>query len=266
MQRDASIHPDHYVTTSKMPDMPVQAFAAEGVPGEVTTWHNHPTGQLFHVVRGSLAIDTEVGTFFAPPERAVWLPAGLHHQTRYLAETEVRYMYFGREHLERLPQTPRVLQVTTLLRALILEFMSYPRREIVDGPQARIVGVILDQLKMLPAAPLQLPMPKEARMRQLCERILSCPAEVPLLAVAAESCAMSVRSFERRVKAETGLSYRNWCHQAKLFRALELLSGGGSVSEVSHLLGYEGPSAFVSTFRKAFGVTPGRYFLSDPGI
>jgi AraC-like DNA-binding protein len=29
---------------------------------------------------------------------------------------------------------------------------------------------------------------------------------------------------------------------------------------VSHRLGYEGPSAFVAGFRKAFGITPGRYF------
>ena len=257
---DVSIHPDHYVTTSKKPDMPVQAYAAAGGRGDVTTWHNHPTGQLFHVIRGSLAIDTEIGTFFAPPERAVWLPAGLHHRTRYLAETDVRYMYFGQQHLQRLPQTPRVIQVTTLLRALILEFMSHPRREVLEGPSARIVGVILDQLKMLPAAPLQLPMPRETRLRDLCEAILKHPGHIPSLPEAAEECATSVRSFERRMKAETGLSYRSWCQQVKLFRALEMLSGGASVSDVSHQLGYEGPSAFVATFKKAFGVTPGRYF------
>jgi AraC-like DNA-binding protein len=41
---------------------------------------------------------------------------------------------------------------------------------------------------------------------------------------------------------------------------VEWLSLGVPVGEVSDRLGYEGPSAFVAGFRKAFGVTPGRYF------
>ncbi|WP_417670854.1 helix-turn-helix domain-containing protein [Roseibium sp.] len=229
-------------------------------------WHAHDAAQLFHVVTGSLAIDTEMGTFFAPPERAFWLPPRIAHQTRYLTDTEIRFIYVGYEHARELPETPQVIQVTTLLRALILEFMSFARHDTADGPAARIAAVILDQLKMLPAAPLQLPMPQEFRLRSLCEGIVRCPAHIPTLADAAAGCAMSVRSFERRMKSETGLSFRSWCRQVKLFRALEMLSGGQSVSEVSHRLGYEGPSAFVATFKKAFGVTPGRYFSSGASI
>ncbi|WFE91847.1 helix-turn-helix transcriptional regulator [Roseibium porphyridii] len=223
-------------------------------------WHSHDSAQLFHVVKGSIAIDTEMGTFFAPPERAVWLPPRVEHQTRYLTETEIRYVYVQLDYARDLPTTPQVIQVTTLLRALILEFMSYPRSETEGGPAGRLAAVILDQLKMLPAAPLQLPMPQDARLRDLCEAVVRCPAHIPSLEEAAGRCATSVRSFERRIKTETGLNYRTWCRQVKLFRALELLAAGRSVSDVSHKLGYEGPSAFVSTFKKAFGVTPGRYF------
>jgi AraC-like DNA-binding protein len=223
-------------------------------------WHAHDAAQLFHVVSGSIAIDTENGTFFVPPERAVWLPPRVSHQTRYLTDTEIRYIYVQYGAAQDLPQTAHVLQVTTLLRALILEFMSFPRAETADGPAGRIAAVILDQLKMLPAAPLQLPMPRELRLRELCDAVTRCPANIPALGDAAAQCAMSTRSFERRMKAETGMNYRTWCRQVKLFRALELLAGGRSVSDVSHKLGYEGPSAFVASFKKAFGVTPGRYF------
>ena len=64
------------------------------------------------------------------------------------------------------------------------------------------------------------------------------------------------------ILAETGLSFRAWRRQARLMKAVEWLSLGASVGEVSERLGYEGPSAFVAGFRKAFGVTPGRYFGS----
>jgi AraC-like DNA-binding protein len=256
-----SIHPELSEFPREALNSPLIGYAKNQPSGSGHNgWHSHDAAQLFHVIKGSIAIDTEMGTFFAPPERAFWLPPRVSHQTRYLTDTEIRYIYVQYDHAQDLPQTPQVIQVTNLLRALILEFMSFPRAHTEDGPAARIAAVILDQLKMLPAAPLQLPMPQEVRLRGLCEGIVRCPAHIPALAEAAERCATSVRSFERRIKAETGLSYRTWCRQVKLFRALELLASGRSVSDVSHKLGYEGPSAFVATFKKAFGITPGRYF------
>jgi AraC-like DNA-binding protein len=45
--------------------------------------------------------------------------------------------------------------------------------------------------------------------------------------------------------------------------AVEWLSPGTSVGEVADRLGYEAPSASVAGFRRAFGVTPGRYFTED---
>ncbi|GAA0773587.1 AraC family transcriptional regulator [Roseibium denhamense] len=256
-----TVHPELSEFPRKALKSPIIGYAKSQPAGVGQNgWHSHDTAQLFHVVKGSLAIETEAGTFFAPPERAVWLPPRVAHETRYLSDTEIRFIYVQYDFAQDLPQTPQVIQVTTLLRALILEFMSYPRAETETGPAARIASVILDQLKMLPAAPLQLPMPQEARLRSLCEGIVRCPAHIPSLPDAAQRCATSVRSFERRMKAETGLSYRTWCRQVKLFRALELLAAGRSVSNVSDKLGYEGPSAFVAAFKKAFGVTPGRYF------
>lgn len=255
-----SIHPELAEFPKEAVAAPIIGYARTQLQGRNNGWHSHDAAQLFHVIRGSIAIDTEMGTYFVPPERAVWLPPRVSHQTRYLTDTELRYIYVQYDYTRDLPQTPQVMQVTTLLRALILEFMSYPRSETDKGPAARIAAVILDQLKMLPVAPLQLPMPQDARLRDLCEGVVRCPAHIPPLSEAADRCATSVRSFERRIKAETGLSYRTWCRQVKLFRALELLASGRSVSDVSHKLGYEGPSAFVSTFKKAFGVTPGRYF------
>ncbi|GAB4524123.1 MAG: helix-turn-helix transcriptional regulator [Roseibium sp.] len=258
-----SIHPELAEFPKEAIAAPLIGYARSQLQGRNNGWHAHDAAQLFHVVEGSIAIDTDAGTYFVPPERAVWLPPRVSHQTRYLTDTELRYIYVQYEHTIDLPQTAQVMQVTTLLRSLILEFMSYPRAETVQGPAARIAAVILDQLKLLPAAPLQLPMPQDPRLRDLCEEVVRCPADVPSLGEAAARCATSVRSFERRIKSETGLSYRTWCRQVKLFRALELLASGRSVSDVSHKLGYEGPSAFVSTFKKSFGVTPGRYFAGS---
>ena len=254
------IHPELSELPSEALSASIIGYARAQRQGAINNWHSHDEAQLFHVVKGSIAIDTGKGTFFVPPERAVWLPPRFAHRTRYLTDTEFRYIYVQFESAKTLPETPQVIQMTTLLRALILEFMSYSRAETEGGPAARLAAVILDQLRMLPAAPLQLPLPEDRRLRPLCEAIMRCPAHIPPVKEAAERSAMSVRSFERRIKSETGMNYRTWCRQVKLFRALELLASGRKVSDVSHKLGYEEPSAFVASFRKAFGVTPGRYF------
>lgn len=255
-----AIHPELAVFPEEGLKAPLIGFARSEPPGKGRSWHSHDAGQLFHVIKGSIAIATNGGTFFVPPERALWIPPGVEHQTRYLTETDIRYIYVQPGWAESLPDTPHVMHVSVLLRALILEFMSYPRAETFEGPAARLAEVIRDQLQMLPAAPLELPMPLDERLGDLCERALRCPANLPTLESAAREAAMSERSFERKIKAETGMSYRTWCRQVKLFRALELLATGRSVSDISHKLGYEGPSAFIASFKKAFGVTPGRYF------
>ena len=138
--------------------------------------------------------------------------------------------------------------------------MAYPRDQASDGPAARIAAVILDQLAAEPATPLHLPMPRSGRLRRAVADLVADPARADSLADVARRAALSERSFERHFHGETGLSYRAWRRQARLTKAVEWLSLGASVGDVADRLGYEGASAFVASFRRAFGVTPGRYF------
>ncbi|KZK83784.1 HTH-type transcriptional repressor of iron proteins A [Pseudovibrio sp. W64] len=240
---------------------PIVAYAVDMPIGGQGEPHAHSRGQLVHIMQGSTTVFTEEGTFVVPPERAVWVPGGMVHRTVYPIKTQFRSLYLREDWSERLSDKPVVVQVTPLLRELIQEIMAAPRDYALDGATARIAQVIVDQLKSLPDAPLQLPMPvNHVLLKELCQSILSCPAHLPSLADAAERTLMSQRTFERRFFDETGWSYRKWCGQAKLFRALELLSAGRSVGDVAFKLGYEGPSPFISQFRKAFGTTPGKYF------
>jgi AraC-like DNA-binding protein len=90
------------------------------------------------------------------------------------------------------------------------------------------------------------------------------PGQPADLGAIASQAALSERSFERHFQAETGLSFRAWRQQARLLKAVEWLSLGLQVGAVSDRLGYEQPSAFVASFRKAFGVTPSKYFSEEP--
>lgn len=254
------IHPDLYESPDDRHPAPVVAFAGHQEKRSRNTGHSHWRAQLFHIVAGSVTVETDRGSFVVPPERALWMPSEIFHATTYHQETSIRFLYFRPEAVPHLPRTPSVIRLSPLLRELILAFMAYPRAAAMDGPANRLAAVILDQLAAERTSPLHLPMPSTERLRRAVGDLVSDPASADGLATVARRAALSERSFERHFRGETGMSYRAWLRQARLMKAVEWLSLGASVGDVSDRLGYEGPSAFVAGFRKAFGVTPGRYF------
>jgi AraC-like DNA-binding protein len=254
------IHPDINLPASG--DYPAAAVGFAGTMDRAVHFepHSHRRAQLFHIVSGSVTVDTERGSFVVPPERALWIPSNVVHCVTYLQHSTLRYLFFRPDAVRHLPREPSVIRMTPLLRELALAFLAYPPGEAHTGPADRLVGVILDQLATEPVAPLHLPMPASTRLREAVRRLVADPASPQNLADIARLAAYSERSFERHFRQETGLSFRAWRHQARLMKAVEWLSLGVPVGEVAYRLGYEAPSPFVAAFRKAFGVTPGRYF------
>ncbi len=259
-----TVHPEIFLEPDHNTISPVIAYAMDIEAGRVSDTHHHDRGQLLHIISGSLITTTDDGTFVAPPQMAIWIPPTVNHANVFPIKSEFRTLYFSTELSSRLPDRVTVIRVTPLLRELILFLMTSPRNYDISGMFGRIARVIADQIASLPAAPLHLTMPRDARLKKIAQKLISCPADAPSLSAAAAAAALSQRTFERRFLKETGVSYRSWCRQAKLLRALELLSAGRRVGDIAHKLGYEGTSAFIASFRKAFGTTPGQYIADGP--
>lgn len=254
------VHPDLGLSVADDYAAAAVGFAGVMDQGVEFELHSHRRAQLFHIVSGSVMVETERGTFIVPPERALWIPSNVKHAVAYLQRSSLRYLFFRPEVVMHLSGEPSVVRLSPLLRELILAFLDYPPEEAAGGSADRLARVMLDQVATLPVAPLHLPMPHAERLRRAIGILIADPARGDSLADVAARAALSERSFERHFLAETGMSFRAWRRQARLMKAVELLSFGMPVSEISDRLGYEGPSAFVAGFRKAFGVTPGRYF------
>jgi len=62
------------------------------------------------------------------------------------------------------------------------------------------------------------------------------------------------------MQAETGVSFTRWRQQAILIHALERLANGEAVNPIADPLGYASPSNFIAMFKRAFGLSPARYF------
>ncbi len=116
------IHPD--LSLSESADYPAVAvgFAGEMEAGVEFDLHSHRRAQLFHIVAGSVRVETEHGSFVVPPERALWIPSNVAHAVTYLQRSSLRYLFFRPETVQHLPGYPSVIKLSPLLRELILRF------------------------------------------------------------------------------------------------------------------------------------------------
>jgi AraC-like DNA-binding protein/mannose-6-phosphate isomerase-like protein (cupin superfamily) len=233
-------------------------FATDRPGGLKVPPHTHPRAQLLYSARGTVTMFAEEGSWVAPPERAIWVPSGVRHSTRHSVGTELRSVFVRMDAVPGLPTHCAVVQVSPLLRELLLAVMDLPALYDEDGADGRLVRVLLDRIAVLPDEPLHLPMPASRNLRAIATELAERPGMA--LAEAAHEAAMSTRSFARHFQAETGFSFGAWQRQARLLRALEFLGAGRGVGDVAFTLGYASTSAFIAMFRRAFGTTPTRYF------
>lgn len=257
------VHPEVLVPPRDNSSHRVIAYVLDLKRGGGRPLHQHDRAQLLAVTSGSIAVVAEGATFVAPPERGVWVPAHTWHETRHLASTRLRTLYIDSSACSELPQRTAVVQIKPLMRELLGAIVARPRDYEEEGADGRLIDVLLDQIAASRALPLNLPIPSSAPLRALAMRILERPADQIEMQALSNSLRISSRTLQRQFKSETGLSLRSFRRQAKLFKALELLSAKTSISRISDMLGFGEPSAFISMFRGAYGVTPGRYLLQD---
>lgn len=221
--------------------------------------HSHRRAQLVHAARGLMTVRAEGGTWVVPPGSAVWMPAGVTHWIDCAGALEMRSVWLDATAARGLPDRCVVLRVSPLLRELILRAVELPILYAEDGPEGRLVAVLLDEIATAREAPLHLPMPSDPGLARVCQAILDDPADRRGLEAWAEAAGASPRTFERRFRRETGLSFGAWRARARLLAGLALLAEGRSVTAVALDLGYDSVSAFIAMFRRSLGETPGRY-------
>jgi hypothetical protein len=98
-----------------------------------------------------------------PPDRAVYLPAGLEHAIDIRGDVDMRTVYVSSGIDPRLPAHATVLEVGPLLRALILALIEEPVLCDEDDRGGAIARLIPSEITRARALPPRVPMPAEGR-------------------------------------------------------------------------------------------------------
>ena len=238
---------------------PVYPRSESLAAGSTSRAHAHPFGQLSFAGEGVLLVRTTSGSHVAPPQRAVWVPPGMAHEVAASKRAEMRSLYIRCDQDVFCPPRCLVLSVTPLARELILAACTLPVHYDEQGPDGRLVAVLLDQLASLPVADLSLPWPQDQRLATICQTLTDTPDDARTARAFAQSAGMTERTLGRLFTAQTGLTFGNWRRRARLLASLSLLEAGHSVTTTAIECGYDSTSAFIAAFREAFGVTPGAF-------
>lgn len=248
-------------TLSRLP-RPLYARAESLGAGSWTMRHCHDWVQFSYAISGVLGVYTSEGSYFAPPQWGVWIPADLEHEVVTSTQAEMRSLYVRRDACPWAPKVCRVLEVTPLARELIKQFcllpVDYPE---ADSAEARLAGVLLDQLQALPEVGFSLPLPRHPGLLALCNQLIAAPDQLQTLQQWALQLGRSEKTLMRLFQRETGLSFRTWRQRMRLLSSLALLEAGESVTEAALGCGYDSTSAYIAAFKQLFGFTPGELRL-----
>jgi AraC-like DNA-binding protein len=234
-----------------------RAFGRRLAVGEHIDTHHHDRAQLVYPAQGLLAVTTGHGTWMAPPQRAVWIPAGAEHAHHSYGVTDMRGILFEPDTARRGRGAPTVVAVSGLLRELILALTDHPER--APDARRRMEDVAIDQLTEAPDQPLRLPEPRDDRLRALTALLQADPAADATLAELGRRVGASPRTLSRLFAEELGMGFHQWRTQLRIHHALVLLANGQSVTRTAVDSGWANPSAFIETFTRIVGQTPGRY-------
>ena len=232
--------------------------------GHMVPWHFHDWDQLVYASSGVMTVRTEKGSWIVPTQRAVWIPAGTAHQIRMSGRVCMRTLYLRPRLTNRLPRRCEVVNVSPLLRELILHACRMPVLAKTQPAQANLIGTILDQLQVAEAIALQLPELADTRSMRVAKIIIEDPSDQRPLKELCQTAGASKRTIERLFRTETRMTFGKWRQQLRLMHALRLLAEGNKITQVALDSGYSTTSAFISMFRMSLGTTPNRYFRTPP--
>lgn len=222
----------------------------------------HREDELVWSTAGVMRVRAGDEIWTVPPQRAVWIPAGVEHTIDASAETVLKATFVQNGAAPHLPRVATVVELLPAVREMLLLNAEAP---MPTETRLRLQALALELLAPSPVAHVDIRMPETPSLLQIAEQILSFPGASDTTEQWAMRIGVSPRELSRAFAAETGLSLTQWRIRARVRASLVLLGSGETVVATARTLGYANPSTFIEHFRGVLGKTPAAYFArTDP--
>lgn len=241
---------------------PVRLVARDLNASELLAAHSHDWGQVTYAVEGVVRVTVSNSSWIVPPLRAIWIPPQAVHEVATLEKARLRALYV---HSGRVPFQGSdcvVLDVSPLLRELIVALSQHDRAE---SREAMLSDLILDEIAHSATLPIRVALPNDKRLKALCEMLIGSPASPLTLEQWARRVGASERTLARLFEQELDMTFGQWRQQMRLAHAAPLIARGLPLSRVAADLGYASQSAFSAMFKKTFGKSPSVFFTRKSG-
>ena len=229
--------------------------------GYHTPWHSHHAGQLWRIAAGLLVIETPLGRSVVPAKHIGWIPPGQQHAAFSESAIEGCAVYLDPAHCEGLPEEATLFEsddfTDALFSRLSVAGSEYDPRKLI---------LLLEELVLASQVRFYLPVPTDPRLKNVVRKLLQSVDDNQTVESHASRAGMSVRTFNRRFSAETGMNFVNWRQLARVMQAMEWLAAGKPVGWIALSCGYSSVSAFIEVFRMWTGKTPGQWAIKGGAV
>ena len=153
----------------------------------------------------------------------------------------------------------RVLEVSPLLRNLLVAAAELPMEYELTGRDQQIIELLLAELERAPVIPIAVPFPSSRGLARRCHAFLEHPTPHETIARWADELDMSRRSFHAQFSARDRHELRRVAPAGLPPIALPRLAAGETVTSIALDLGYDSPAAFATMFKRRLGLSPSQY-------
>ncbi|HAS6150134.1 TPA: helix-turn-helix domain-containing protein [Vibrio vulnificus] len=241
------------------PHSPALVKTIDMPKGYIDAMHQHTWHQVIFPIKGLLQTQTDHYQHLVPHTSALFVPAGIQHESIALSHTTFVGIYlnpaFGTEYQHQV----RTITLTPFLNELLQEIRRQCEGVVSDGEVSRLLAVLHDQIMKDNVQTFQLLLPEDRRLKLIFEALTDKPALDWSLKQWGEKVGASERTLSRLFAKEFNTSFQLWRQQIRLIYSLSLLDEELSIQSIADQVGYQNDSSYIKAFKAYFDLTPQQF-------
>ena len=133
--------------------------AIDYADGQHFALHRHNRGQFAYAACGVITVYTDQGNWVVPPQRAIWVPAGVPHKMSMNGPVTLLNTYIREPASARLglPAQCQVFGISPLLHQLLIQATDIPPLYDETRREGLLMNLLLHEIAAMPALSLNAP-------------------------------------------------------------------------------------------------------------